>query len=243
MRKLAIFLLLGIVYSSISFAQTTCDYGIEILADGDKFEPEGFKWRMKAFKIEGKSTNITGTAKIEDSNGKTVKSYKPWTFQSISKQKTSNEYSPNLKPGKYKIIAEIDVECDDTDKSNNEAEKEIEIKGEAEEKTAKSSGNEERVADESTKSEGKQQITQNFQTAATSKPKKSAPSEKFENTIELKSQNNPRNKEMPATTNAIKGTKSAETVYISGNELAKGWIMALLLTISVLLNIILIWKR
>ncbi|MBI2541988.1 hypothetical protein HYV80_04730 [Candidatus Woesearchaeota archaeon] len=241
MKKLAIFLLFSVVYMNFSFAQATCDYKVEILADGDEFEAEEFKWRMKATKIEGKSTNITGTAKIEDSGGRAVKSYKPWTSQSISKQKTSSEYSPNLKPGEYKITAEIKVECDDTDKSNNEDEKEIEIKGEIKEKTSKSSKNDEETADEGTGGEQRQQTAKTTQTAAKEKPSKQA-TEELENTVELKSQAVQRNKELPATANIISNEK-IETVYASSNERAKGWIMALLLTISVLLNIILIWKR
>ena len=68
-----------------SFAQQACDYRVEILIDDGVFEKEDFKWRMKAIKIEGKSTNITGIATITDSDGKIIKSYKPWTSDPISR--------------------------------------------------------------------------------------------------------------------------------------------------------------
>src|SRR3989338_8623515 len=128
MKGIFIIILLALMLSKSSFAQT-CDYRVEIMADGEEFKKEDFKWRMMATKIDGKSTNITGTAEIK-SDGKTIKSYKPWTSASIAKQKTSSEYSPNLKGGRYEIEAEIDVKCDDTNNGNNIDTKNIVIKGE-----------------------------------------------------------------------------------------------------------------
>lgn len=233
-----------------AFAQE-CDYGIEILVDGDEFESQDFKWRMRAMKIEGKSTNITGTAEIE-SGGNTVKSYKPWTSDSIAKQKTSNEYSPNLKPGDYEIIAEISVECDDTNKDNNVDKKEITIKGEAEKTDETKSSNNKKT--EPIKAEEQDAEKTSLQSTipkrnAASEPKiqqsstnpKSA--EEFDNVIELKAQNNNKAKETQAiTSNTIQNTQNG-VVYESSNERARGWIMVFLLTLSILLNIVLIWKR
>ena len=233
-----LFFVILLAYPILS--QPTCDYKVEILVDAQEFKTEDFKWRMRAIKIEGKSTNITGTAKIEDSNGKTVKSYKPWTSQAIAKQKTSNEYSPNLKPGNHEITAEISVDCDDTNKDNNVDRKEIKIKGEVEEKSKKSKSEETKIVNQKVQNEESILDTGNKITTK-SKP---APKEATENTIELKSQNINQNMQaLPITTQAIRSSQNPETVYVSSNEKAKGWIMIFLLTLSILLNIILIWKR
>ena len=242
MKKLVIILLLGLAYVYISFAQQpSCDYKVEIIADGEEFEKEDFKWRMRATKIEGKSTNITGTAEIEDSNGKTAKSYKPWTSQAISKQKTSSEYTPNLKPGEYEITAEINVECDDTNKDNNVDTKEIKIKGEIEETKNKESKSEDIEANKQTQNEEKSSITSNTKNIITTKAKKSITNEEVDNTIQLKTQNTKKIQEsQPITSSTI---QTPQIAYESSNERAKGWIMIFLLTLSVLLNIILILKR
>ena len=129
MRLFVIIFVFVILLLDISFAQQSqCDYKVEVLADSQEFTKENFTWSMKATKIDGMATNITGTAKIEDSNNKIVKNYKPWTSESISRQKTSSKYSPNLNYGEYKITAEISVDCNDTDKSNNADVKMISIK-------------------------------------------------------------------------------------------------------------------
>lgn len=248
--KLAIFFLLMVILSIDVFADS-CDYGVEILVEGSEFESQDFKWRMKATKIEGKSTNITGTAEIE-SSGKTFKSYKPWTSDTIAKQKTSNEYSPNLKPGNYEITAEISVDCDDTSKDNNVDKKEIKIKGEAE-KTEEAKTSSKKT--ESAKAEEQDVEDTSLQSAtpkrsAVSEPIQQKPSsstiikaENFDNVIELRSQSSQKAKETMATANIVKNPEKSEIVYESSSEKAKGWIMIFLLTLSILLNIVLIWKR
>jgi len=223
-----LFFVILLAYPILS--QPTCDYKVEILVDAQEFKTEDFKWRMRATKIEGVPTNITGTAKIEDSNRKTVKSYKPWTSQAIAKQKTSNEYSPNFKPGNYEITAEISVDCDDTNKDNNVDKKEIKIKGEVEEKSKKSKSEETKIVNQKVQNEESILDTENKITTK-SKP---APKEATENT---------NMQALPITTQAIQSSRNPETVYVSSNEKAKGWIMIFLLTLSILLNIILIWKR
>ena len=249
MRSLTFILIFVILISYTSFAQqSSCDYKVEILVNGEEFEKEDFKWRMRATKIEGKSTNITATAEIEDENSKNVKSYKPWTSDSISKQKTSNEYSPNLKGGEYKITAEINVECDDTTKANNVDAKTIKIKGEKKEEVIKKSSAKNANLDEkdiniaeeaktSNQNEEQTQINQNTKTI-TAKAKKQAVNEETENVIQLTNKN--QQKSNTISTQAI---QNPETVYESSNERAKGLIMIFLLTLSILLNIILIWKR
>ena len=225
-----------VVLTFTTFAQSTCDYKVEIILEDDEFEISDFTWRMRATKIEGKSTNITGTAQIKDSNGKTVKNYKPWTSASISKQKTSSEYSPNLKPGKYEIKAEINVECDDANKDNNVDTKTIKIKGEEEAKTKENSKD----------TEIKKEIQNEEQTQTSSstknvitQSKKPTIAEETDNTIELKSNNIQKNQELQ--TAAV--IQTPQNIYVSSNEKAKNLILIFLLTLSILLNIILIWKR
>lgn len=157
-----------------SFAQQNgCDYKVEIITNNTEFRKEEFFWRMKAIKLFGKSTNITGIAEIVDSKGNIIKKYSPWTNESISKQKTSNEFSTNLKENEeYKIAAEIKVECNDENKDNN-----VNVK-----------------------------IIKKLQTTA-----------------------------------AI--VQSQQIVYKSSNEKVKDSILIFLLGFSILLNVILIWKR
>ena len=120
MKLPAMLLVISLAFSCLSFAQEPCDYKVEILVNKTDFQKQDFNWRMKATKIDGKSTNITGTAEISDSNGTIVKKYRPWDADPISRQKTSSEYSPNLKEGEeYILKAEINVQCDDTNKNNN----------------------------------------------------------------------------------------------------------------------------
>lgn len=227
--------------------QSSCDYKAEILVDGDEFESEEFKWRMRAVKIEGKSTNITGTAEIEDSNGKTAKSYKPWTSASISKQKTSSEYSPNLKPGNYKITAEISVECDDSNKDNNVDVKTMKIKGEKKEEVIKKSSKNtnldtkstEIVEEAKTSNQNEAQVQTNQNTKAiTTKTKKQAVNEETENIVQLTNRN-----QQKLNTISTQAIQNPETVYVSNTEKVKNLILIFLLTLSILLNIILIWKR
>ena len=129
MRAFAFIAVFFILASGISFAQKgECDYRIDILINSSEFTTLNFEWRMKATKISGDTANITGTARIEDSSGKIIRNYKPWNSEQISRQKTSSAYSPNLNEGQYAIISEINVDCIDVDKSNNENSKNFIIK-------------------------------------------------------------------------------------------------------------------
>lgn len=236
MKGLALIIVSAVLMSYASSAQQSqCDYKIEIMIDGEEFEPEDFTWRMKATKIEGKSTNITGTAKIE-ADGKTVKSYKPWTSASIAKQKTSNEYTPNLKPGEYEIIAEIKVDCDDTNNGNNKDTKTINIKGEKEEN--KKSKSDEREIANSELTDKKQTQSTSIQSTAI-KQQKPAIAEETDNVIQLNTNN--KNNQKPQIT--AYQVKQPDIIYKSSNEKAKSLIMIFLLTLSILLNIILLWRR
>lgn len=245
MRQIA-FVFIVFIIAAISYAafaqQPDCDYKVEILIEGDEFDSEDFAWRMKATKVEGVPTNITGTAEIK-SNGKTVKSYKPWSSDSISRQKTSSKYDPNLKPGDYGITAEINVECGDKNKDNNIAAKEVKING----KSKKESGNNDKDEKDAVTNKKRIETTSKkadvagVLSAQPQKPitKKPAETEETDNFIQLTA-NTDKNKAVQSTASAV---QQPQIVYESGNEKVKGLIMIFLLALSVLLNIILIWKR
>lgn len=240
--KMRIIVLLLVFIMSMSYViAQQCDYKVEILADAGEFEQEDFRWRMRATKIEGIPANITGTAEIT-SDSRSIKKYKPWTNAAISKQKTSNEYSPNLKPGKYEISAEINVNCDDINKDNNKDERKIEIKGEIGEtkaKDSKSKNDEEKAINKEDSIKNKPETnTKNTQTTKTIN--KELNNEAAENTIELKSKNARQKPVLQPTANSI---KQPQIVYESSNEKAKNLMLIFLLALSVLLNIVLIWRR
>ncbi|MBI4452913.1 hypothetical protein HY637_05775 [Candidatus Woesearchaeota archaeon] len=194
-----------------SFAEE-CDYKVQILIESPEFTKENFKWRMKAERISGKPTNITAIARIEDSSGNEVKSYNPWTSLPISRQKTSNKYSPNLAEGDYKIISEINMGCDDTNKTNNLDIKPVRIK----------SGNNENKTNLAT--DDKDKLTES--------------NKEYENTINLLTQAKGGN--VPLAGIADDTNKKYE--YISSNEKAKNLAIYSLLGISIILGIILIGK-
>lgn len=258
MKVFALVPILAILLSCISFAQqASCDYKVEILVDGGEFEKENFKWRMMATKIEGKATNITGTAEIEDSKAEIIKKYRPWSNESISKQKTSSEYTPNLKEGVYRITSRIDVGCDDTNKGNDVDFKIIKIR-EKNNKTADAANQsiqntfiEDKPANTTKNNPANESLTDwknesISQTAFNQTPKSNISYEKEteqsaeeDNVIHLMS-NGDKKTEAELTAAAV---QKSETVYESSNEKAKGMIVIFLLILSVLLNIILIWKR
>lgn len=252
MKALHLIFIVMLLHPHASFAQqSSCDYKVEILVDKEEFEKEEFTWRMKATKLEGKSTNITGTAEIQDSSGKTIKTYKPWTSDPISKQKTSSEYSPNLKEGKeYKITAEIDVDCDDANQNNNIDISTIKIKGEKQDAKSTKSKTENPLQDisnniETAEIKNNKNTNGELRPATANKPqaKKStakAAVQDEENTIQLSAKSAKKNAELKSTAHAV---QSSQVIYESSNEKAKALIILFLLTLSILLNIILIWKR
>jgi len=119
------------IYQLQSIEGNNCDWEIEILLNKTVFEnKDEFEWQMRATKINGDSTNITGRATIEDLFGNIMKEYKPWTNSSSTYKKTSTKYSPSLEEGKpYTITANLQVQCDDTNLDNNIDQKTITIKG------------------------------------------------------------------------------------------------------------------
>ena len=246
--KILIFILIFVMYVvEYSFAQqNNCDYKAEILVNNSEFEKESFVWRMRATKLEGKPTNITGTAEIQDSKGQIVKKYRPWTNEPISKQKTSSEYSPNLKEDEYKIKAEIRVECNDTYTNNNIDVRIVTIKEKDKEanKTIDQSSNQDSFIEEKTENTIKNETI--IQSAVDEKHENKNPNEnkteelmpsQEDSIIQLKDSNEGKNE---LTAAAVQEPK---IVYESSNEKAKELIIIFLLSLSILLNIILIWRR
>ena len=250
MKGFALIPILAVLLSSISLArQSSCDYKVEIIIDGAEFEKETFKWRMKATKIEGIATNITGIAEISDSNGEIIRKYRPWLNESISKQKTSSQYTPNLREGAYKITSRIDVECDDMNKDNNVDFKIIKITEKIREEKTKEITNAigknnksiligSKINDEIKNETANHIIVNQAENKILLKKDAEQLMEGEEDNI-IQLRNNDK-KESELTTNAV---KKPETVYESSNEKAKDLIMAFLLALSILLNIVLIWKR
>ncbi len=244
MKSLVFCIALVIILAQIVIAQKSpCDFKVEILVDNDEFKPQDFKWRIQAANIEGHSTNITSTARIEDLSENVLKSYKPWTNDSISKQKTSNEYSPNLKPGEYKITAEISVECDDINKENNLDSKMILIKGEEGNYTVnlddarinKSSSQDAGPTNSENYGYSEQDQIQPPQKALDKLGEYDEP----ENAVQLSAKDF-KEQQTPPNANKI---QKPQTVYESENEKIKSLTVIFLLAISILLNVVFIWKR
>ncbi len=114
-----------------SIVEEYCDYQIELILAKTMFENSSeFSFKIRASKVSGLKTNFTATASIEDLNGKLIKEYKPFTNDSITNQRTSTEYTPNLEEGKsYIINTDVTVECNDTNLKNNFDTRIITIKG------------------------------------------------------------------------------------------------------------------
>ena len=245
MRLAVIMVVVLYLFTSFSYAQE-CDYNVEILIQGTEFTKESFRWRMKAAKLEGVSTNITGVARIEDLNGNTIKSYKPWTNQPISKQKTSNEYSPNLNEGSYKIISEIIVGCDDMNKEDNTDTETITIKPEnmeiSEVNTAASPVEEVQEQQNTMPQTQENKLTNNpeINESQNNESPQEYKAKEYENTANLRNEDN---QEISIPTGEIIKNPNKEYAYVSSNEKAKNLIIYFLLAISIVLNIALIWRR
>tara|TARA_Y100000310_G_scaffold342247_1_gene444638 strand:+ start:44285 stop:46003 length:1719 start_codon:yes stop_codon:yes gene_type:complete len=100
---------------------SSCDYAVGFILAKTVFDNSSeFSFKVRTSKVSGSSTNFTSRAKIEDLNGKLIKEYKPFTNQSITKQRTSTEYTPNLEEGKsYFLDSNITIQCNDTNAEND----------------------------------------------------------------------------------------------------------------------------
>ena len=221
-----------------------CDYKVGILLNNSEFKSSDFSWKMKAIKISGDSTNITAAAKIEDSAGKIIKSYKPWNSEAISRQKTSSSYSPNLKEGRYKIVSEINVDCNDIDNSNNIDSKQFIIKNSGAQDQQKTENNV-FIQNSSTESPVLNNLSENIFNNNNLTPIAKNDS----NEIILSQNANNSQKEIPLFDNEIQNkyitanAAKSELAYESSNEKSKEIVLFALLGFSVILNVILIWKR
>ena len=121
----------GYVNDDSTIIEQGCDYAVEfILAKAVFDDASEFSFKVRASKIKGSKTNFTSRAKIEDLNGKLIREYNPFTNQSITKQRTSTEYTPNLEEGKsYFMDSNITVQCNDTNAKNDFDARIITIKG------------------------------------------------------------------------------------------------------------------
>lgn len=225
-----------------------CDYSVEILKDSNEFTVKDFKFKIRAEKIEGPSTNITGRIYINDENGNIIRSYKPWTNSSVSKQKTSSEYSPDLKEGIYGINAEITVLCDDFGKENNVDRRKVTIKSQipentTENKTESTSQKENQASFEGT--DKKSNETKELQPLITEEtPVYAQNQENSKEEYDFQTQEN----QISAEENAISrqsadNQQTGRIVYESGNEKSRELIIYMLVGISILLNIFLIWRK
>ena len=247
MKALIFIIIFAIFIIDNSFAQqAACDYKVEILANNSEFESRDFNWRIKATKIDGVPTNITGTAEIQGQNGRILKKYKLWANESISKQKTSSVYSPNLNPGEYKLISKINVVCDDINNDNNLDEKIIKII-EHKEINAITRNNNSIIENDTKINEISKNDTINpiitdkkieNKTMAKNETEKPIVNEE-DNVIQLRNGDNKK----PENEMTARVVQKLEIAYESSNEKAKNLIFISLLILSVLLNIILIWKR
>jgi hypothetical protein len=111
--------------------ELSCDYAVEFILAKTVFDNSSeFSFKIRASKISGSPTNFTLRARIEDLNGRLIKEYKPFTNKSITRQRTSTTYTPNLEEGKsYFIDTNVTVQCNDTAQENNFDTRIITIKG------------------------------------------------------------------------------------------------------------------
>ena len=250
LRLIYLSLILVTAFSHSTFAEiSNCDYKIELLINSsDEFKMEDFKWRMRAIRIEGGSTNMTGTAELKDSNGKVIKNYKPWTLVSISNQRTSNEYSPNLQEGFYDIIAQINVECNDVNKSNNIDIRRIKINYQKQEwNNSKITNQKNDFVQQPVNTSSKNLEIVN----ASNKTEINLPTCNVLNQsvpIKVSNPSSNNNNDSIVYDNIIylkksNTTKNSERVYISKDIKASQLILIFLLAISIIINIVLIWKR
>ncbi len=116
---------------NLALDEEGCDFQIEFILAADIFEnSSSFEFQIRVSKIKGEKTNFTGRAFIRDLFGTLIKEYKPWTNESITRQRTSAKYTPNLEEGKsYELNANVTMQCEDTNPDNNIHTRLITIKG------------------------------------------------------------------------------------------------------------------
>ena len=108
-----------------------CDVSIEFILAKTVFDNSSeFSFKIRVSKISGTKNNFTLRAKIEDLNGKLIREYRPFTNQSITRQRTTSSFTPNLEEGKsYFMGSNVTTQCNDTNMNNNFDNRLITIKG------------------------------------------------------------------------------------------------------------------
>ena len=108
-----------------------CDYEVSLVLNSTTFDdPNDFSWKLIARNVRGGATNITVRAAIHDLFGNVEQEYSPFTNQSITSQRTSSTFSPNLDEGKsYILFANLTTQCDDTNQVNDKDERIFTIHG------------------------------------------------------------------------------------------------------------------
>lgn len=240
---LAILFLINLCALASSVNQ--CDYKVEIIADGAEFESRDFSWKAKVTKMEGEPSSIQGSASITK-DGKEIKKYKLWNGDVVPRHRTSSSYSPNLDAGEYTITAYINADCDDKNMEDNRATKKVSITDEKKEVVPKSSKQQEKPVES-----GKKKIKKSLNPAnaeiqsAEIKPqaKKAAPNLTKRNDAATKSAAMAKSPQIPAISNAPSAIPTGAVVFESSGEKSRNWVLGSLLAVSIILNVVLIWKR
>ena len=112
-------------------AEGGCDFQVEFILASDVFEnSSAFNFKVRASKVKGTTTNVTAKASIKDLFGTLIREYSPFTNESVTRQQTSSEFTPNLDEGKsYEMNANITTQCTDSSPDNNFDTRIITIKG------------------------------------------------------------------------------------------------------------------
>ncbi len=223
-----------------------CDYKVEIYVSSEISEKEEFKLKVKAIRIEDKndkSTNITGKTKIEHGNV-TIKTYSSWNSESVSNKIISEEYTPKLVEGEYKITANIDVGCNDTNKDNNFDVKVIKIIDKKKEQVKN------QITEKNKDGRISGQVSLYVRNSSTVKEGNISKKETEitigkENTAENLAQlgNKEISNVIGFATKDKENIDNGSIVYESSKERLKNIVLISILAFSIFLNVILIWKR
>ena len=194
MRQIVCLIIFALVSSSV--IAVDCDYEMKILMDRSNYSSGELSFKIKALNIEGPAANSSSKLQIKGLQGNLLREYAPWKNEKITIQRTSGSYSPNLEAGKYVILGSLDVDCEDSNASNNIVAMDFEIID------RKLEGPVDEVIEDV---------------------------ESFSNTVNL----NPKFQEVTED----------KSEMLSSSEKSKSYILPLILAVSIILNVVLIWKR
>ena len=99
----------------------SCDYAVELEYNLSSYKAIGdLQLRMTAFSVEDHKTNITGILRISDIYGRGIKAYAPFKEESVTRQRSSPIYNPELNLDEaYLLTANISTACIDISLENN----------------------------------------------------------------------------------------------------------------------------